>query len=161
MKSKKARPFRMFWKRSIEKEIFSPNFATNLSVNILPIFFLLYGLCLQSNEFYQRIEGSLLLALRSFSVNVEGLSLLSWLTADGRCHSFRHWLAEQSYTRISVTVMVDRAWMSRENNSQTHNQLGTPGGAKSFLQRGPNFLNYVQQFWTIFNTLFQGERKKI
>jgi len=38
------------------------------------------------------------------------------------------------------------------------NQLGTPGGAKSFL-RDPKFLNYIQYFQTISNTFFQGGQK--
>jgi len=34
----------------------------------------------------------------------------------------------------------------RMNSIQARKRLGTPAGAKSFSERGPNFLNYVQYF---------------
>ena len=48
--------------------------------------------------------------------------------------------------------------IGKKETYQARNQLGTPGGAKSFWE-GPKFLNYVQEFHTMPNTFFQVGQK--
>ena len=61
--------------------------------------------------------------------------------------------SDRGHSSNDLELLTDRTFR------QARNQLGTPGGAKSFPRGAKFFLNYVQYFYTVSSTFFQMRRK--